>query len=145
MNLFLRGHELANSFLLFRVCKCKYLIIHSPQGFSGIIYNTGWGTRLLKLQFTSNEGMSNDAPIHEYESEIDHYTGHDVPYSLRRVRGFFNVTQIYYMWQGLCDGAYGLSSLSEKIRKSNRFQVLLQRQHFLLSYLKILSVGKARV
>ena len=22
----------------------KYLIIHSPQGFSGIIYNTGWGT-----------------------------------------------------------------------------------------------------
>ena len=25
-------------------CKCKYLIIHSPQGFSGIIYNTGWGT-----------------------------------------------------------------------------------------------------
>ena len=26
-------------------CKyCKYLIIHSPQGFSGIIDNTGWGT-----------------------------------------------------------------------------------------------------
>ena len=23
------------------------------------------------MQFTSNEGMSNDAPIHEYESEID--------------------------------------------------------------------------
>ena len=23
---------------------CKYLIIHSPQGFSGIIYNTVWGT-----------------------------------------------------------------------------------------------------
>ena len=28
--------------------------------------------RLLKVQLTSNEGMSNDAPIHEYESEIDH-------------------------------------------------------------------------
>ena len=26
------------------LCNCKYLIIHSPQGFSGIIYNTGWGT-----------------------------------------------------------------------------------------------------
>ena len=25
-------------------CKCKYLIIHSPKSFSGIIYNTGWGT-----------------------------------------------------------------------------------------------------
>ena len=24
--------------------KCKHHIIHSPQGFSGIIYNTGWGT-----------------------------------------------------------------------------------------------------
>ena len=26
--------------------------------------------RLLKVQFTSSEGMSNDAPIHECESEI---------------------------------------------------------------------------
>ena len=40
--------------------------------------------RLLKVQFTRNEGMSNDAPIHECESEIDHYTAHYVPYSLRR-------------------------------------------------------------
>ena len=23
---------------------CKYHIILSPQGFSGVIYNTGWGT-----------------------------------------------------------------------------------------------------
>ena len=36
--------------------------------------------RLLKVQFTSNEGMSNAAPIYECESEIDHYTGHYVPY-----------------------------------------------------------------
>ena len=50
--------------------------------------------RLLKVQFTSNEGMGNDAPIHECESEIDHYTGNYVPYSLRRVCGFFNVPQI---------------------------------------------------
>ena len=59
-------------------CKCKYHIIHSPQGFPGLIYNTGLGdfARLLKVQFTSNEGMSNDAPIHECESEIAHYAGH---------------------------------------------------------------------
>ena len=50
--------------------------------------------RLLKVQFTSNEGMSNDAPIHKCESEIDHYTGH-------YVCGFFNVPQIYYMCKGL--------------------------------------------
>ena len=29
----------------------------------------------------------------------------------------------------LCDGTYGLSSLSEKTRKSNRLQMSLQRQH----------------
>ena len=67
------------------------------QGFSGIIYNTGWGTLpVLKVQFTSNEGMSNDAPIHECESEMDHYTEHYVPYSLRTVFEFFNVPQIFY-------------------------------------------------
>ena len=31
------------------------------------------------MQFTSNEGMSNDIPLHECESEIDHYTGHYYP------------------------------------------------------------------
>ena len=41
--------------------------------------------------------MNNDAPIHECESGINHYTDHCVPYSLRRVCGFFNVPQIYYM------------------------------------------------
>ena len=89
--------------------------------------------------------MSNDAPIHEWESGIDHYTEHYVPYSLRRVCGFFNVPQIYYMCKGLWDGAYGLSSLSEKTRKSNRLLMLLQRQHLLLSYLKTLNVGPAGV
>ena len=49
------------------------------------------------------------------------------------------------MCKGLRDGAYSLSSLSEKTRKSNRFQMLLQRQHFILSYLKTLSVGLAGV
>ena len=39
------------------------------------------------------------------------------------------------------DGTYGFSSLSEKTTKSNHLQMPLQRQHFLLSYLKTLSVG----
>ena len=38
-----------------------------------------------------------------------------------------------------------LSSLSEKTRKSNHVQMKLQRQHFLLSYLKTLSVGPVGV
>ena len=45
----------------------------------------------------------------------------------------------------LWDGTYGFSSLSEKTRKSNHLQMSLQRQHFLLSYLKTLSVGPAGV
>ena len=45
----------------------------------------------------------------------------------------------------LWDGTYGFSSLSEKTRKSNHLQMSLQRQHFLLSYLKTLSVGPAGI
>ena len=37
------------------------------------------------------------------------------------------------------------SSLSERTRKSNRLQMSLQRQHFLLSYLNTLSFGAAGV
>ena len=45
----------------------------------------------------------------------------------------------------LWEGTYGFSSLSEKTRKSNHLQISLQKQHFLLSYLKTLSVGPAGV
>ena len=45
----------------------------------------------------------------------------------------------------LWDGTYGFSSLSEKTRKSNYLQMSLQRQNFLHSYLKTLSVGLAGV
>ena len=68
-----------------------------------------------------------------YAQRPEHNTGNYVPYSLRTVSGFFNVPQSYL--QGLWDGAYGLSSLSEKTRKSNHLQMSEQRQHFLLSYL----------
>ena len=37
--------------------------------------------------------------------------------------------------QQLWDGAYGLSSLSEKTKKFNRLQMLFHRQQFLLSSL----------
>ena len=42
----------------------------------------------------------------------------------------------------LWDETYGFSYLSEKSRKRNRSQMSLQRQHFLLSYLKTLSLGQ---
>ena len=44
--------------------------------------------------------------------------------------------------QELGDGAYGLSSLSEKTRKSSHLQMSLQKQHGLHnSYFKTPSVG----
>ena len=76
--------------------------------------------------------------------ELYHHTGDYAPYSIRTVHGFFSDPQNLYM-QGLLDRAYGLSSLSEKTRKSNCLQISLQRQHFLFSYLKTLSVGPALV
>ena len=45
----------------------------------------------------------------------------------------------------LWDGTYGFSSLSDETRKSNRLQMSLQKQHFLLSYFKTISVGPAGV
>ena len=45
----------------------------------------------------------------------------------------------------LWDGTYGFSSLSEKTTKSNHLKMSLKRQHFLLSYLKTLSVGPVGV
>ena len=47
--------------------------------------------------------------------------------------------------EGLWDRAYGLFSLSEKTSKSNHLQTILQRQCFLLSYFRTLSVGPTKV
>ena len=54
-------------------------------------------------------------PVHECESEIDHYTGHYVPYSLRRVCGFFNVPL-----------ATGLLHVQGLVRRGLRFIVLIR-------------------
>ena len=42
----------------------------------------------------------------------------------------------------LWDGTYGFLSSSKKTRRSNRLQMSLERQHFLLSYLKTLGDPK---
>ena len=57
-------------------------------------------------------------PLCEFEFEIKNHTGEYVPYSLRRVYKFFNVPRNLCM-QGLWDGAYGLSSLDDKVKLGN--------------------------
>ena len=76
--------------------------------------------------------------------KVGHTTRVYVPYSFRIVSGFFNISHNLYV-QRLWDRPNGLSSLSEKIRKSKHLQMSLQRQHFLLSYLKTLSVSPAGI
>ena len=74
--------------------------------------------------------------------KVDHTTGVYVLYSFRTiVLVLLRPTRTDQMWHG----TYGVSSLSEKTRKSNHLQMSLQRQHFLLSYLKTLSVGPVGV
>ena len=72
-------------------------------------------------------------------------TGVYEPYSFRIV--MWVILRPTRTNQGKCceKGTYGFSSLSEKTRKSKHLQMSLQRQHFLLSYLKTLSVGPAGV
>ena len=56
--------------------------------------------------------------------------------------GVGSFTSLKNRWvKVLWDGTYRFSSLSGKIRKSNRLQILLQGRHFLPSYLKTPSVG----
>ena len=83
---------------------------------------------------------------HNLSREVGHTTGVYVPYSL----GAVACVLLCSTWTDQCrkvlwDRTCGFSSSSEKTRKSNRSQMSLQRQHFLLIYLKILSVGAAGV
>ena len=102
--------------------------------------------RPLKVHFTSNEGMSNDAPIHECESEINHYTGHYVPYSSQRagVRVLKRPTDLLHV-QGLVKRCLRFIVLIREDQKVKPFAVVIQRQHFLLSSLKTLGVVPAGV
>ena len=59
--------------------------------------------------------------------------------------GFFYVPQELDKCKCWETGPTFFFSLCEKTRKSNCLQISLQRQHFLLSYLKNLSVGPAGV
>ena len=81
--------------------------------------------------------------------KIDNTTGvyvTSVPYSFRRVVWVL----LRSTEPGMCkccetDIHVQFSSLSEKTRKANYLQMSLQRQQFLLSYLKTLSVGPAGI
>ena len=101
--------------------QCEYLITHYPQGFSGIIFNTGWGTFFKTAYGTVYNYWKKEywCPLCECEFEIGHHTG------------------------GL--GFRDVAFLSKNTRKSNRLQMSLERQHFLLNCLITLSVGLADV
>ena len=74
----------------------------------------------------------------------DHNNRNSTPYCLGIVHGFFYVPQSYEHWR-VVRQVYSLSPLSKKTRETKHLQVLLNRQHFLLSYLKTTSAGVAGV
>ena len=98
--------------------------------------------------------------------KLDTYSGPSIYHALRTLVSVFNKLSVcgkeahptlFEQWcrsfyvpkeqisESATDGTYGFSSLSEKTRKSNRLQMSMQRQHFLLSYFKTLSVGLAGI
>ena len=89
------------------------MVMHLYSAFSRLIYSNALYKQVI------------------YGQGPDHNTGNSMPYSFR--------CSLYSEDAG--DGAYGLSSLSEKTRISNHLQMSLQRQHILFSYFKTLSVG----
>ena len=78
---------------------CGYLNIHSTHGFSGIIDNTVRGTfaRLLTVQFTSNEGMSNDVPHVSVNLRWTTTSGTTSPTLCEQCVGSLTSHRIYYM------------------------------------------------
>ena len=67
------------------------------------------------------------------------------PYSFRIVRGFFYVPQNYQHSRNCETGPPTYRPYPRRLKKSNHLEMKLQRQHFLLSYLKTLSVGPVGV
>ena len=97
-------------------------VAHLPQAFSFSIYSKSY-----------------QRPC---QWEIDHHIVDYLPYRLWTVCGYFNIPKNSFV-QGLWNRAYSLSFFSEK--KCSCWQMSLQRQHFLLSCFKTLSVGLAGV
>ena len=79
--------------------------------------------------------------------KVGHTTGVYDPYSFRIVMWVLLRSTRTNQWECCETGPHkdGFSSSSERTRKSNHLQMSLQRQHFLLSYLKTQSVGPAGV
>ena len=97
------------------------------------------GARQLMVQFTSNERMSNDAPMWVWVWDRPPHRGWRPVRFTKTVWGLKHTTEFITCQARLVRRVYGLSSFSEKKWKFNRLQMLLQKQHFLLSYFKILS------
>ena len=95
-------------------------------------------------------GLRSHARCHPYPIpqpvKVGHTTGVYDPYSFQIV--IFELV-IYVPKEQISESTVTrdlrFSSLSKKTRKPNHLQMSLQRQHFLLSYLKTLSVGLAGV
>ena len=77
--------------------------------------------------------------------KVSHTAGAYFLYSFRTVVGFFYIPQKSVKGKCCETGPTVFSPLTEMTRKSNHLQMSLQRQHFLFSYLKSLSVGPAGV
>ena len=117
-----------------------------------LIYQLFW-TQACSAGLDKNGTHRSHATCHLYPIpqpvKVGHTTGVYVTYSFRTVvwptpLGSFTSHKnrsVKVLWAG----TYGFSSLPEKTRKSNHLQMPLQRQHFLLSYLKTLGVGPASV
>ena len=92
-----------------------------------------WGTHnRVRLQFKCV--LVDNPPPPPSPGEVDHTTVVYVPYSFWTVVWVLLRPTRTRKAKVLWDGTYGFSSSSEKTRKSNRLQMSLQRQHFLLSY-----------
>ena len=82
--------------------------------------------------------LPNPSPV-----EVGHTTGVYVPYSFRTVVLVLLRPTWTDQWKCCETGPTVFRPYQKRVRRSNHLQMSLQRQHFLLSYLKTMSVGLA--
>ena len=125
----------------------SFLYLSTTTCFS-FFYQHFW-TQACPEGIGTNGTHRSHARCHPYPipqpAEVGHATEVYVLYSFRTVMLVLLRPTWTDQWKCCETGPTVFWSLSEKSRMSNHLQMSLQRQHFLLSYLKTVSVGPAGV
>jgi len=119
-------------FLFFSTFKCA---LQSPLNYLNEILHQHHYEYAPGSPYQSISDLTQPMNVRDTQVRTAHHTRNSVPCSLQITSGFYLPASSYLCTKGW-DGVYRLSSLFKNTRECNHLQMSLQRQHFLISYLK---------